>query len=242
MPELVQDRNINQPRDIVAPPPVLPSERVHEEEVSAEVVAGGSLLEAACGIGGLVLAIVGLAGVIPVWLAAIAAIVLGAGLLLEAAAFGARFSKLMSEMVGARLSLAELGGGVTAEFLAGGAGIVLGILALIGIVPGILEAVIAIVFGAALILGAGATAGLNKMLVEHHCRGHEMARRVATAMVSASNGAQVLAGLAAIILGIIGLTSVYGMTLSLIAFLVVGAAMAISDLALSGKMIEMVRR
>jgi hypothetical protein len=48
--------------------------------------------------------------------------------------------------------------------------------------------------------------------------------------------------LAAIILGIVALTGVYPLTLSLIAYLAVGAAETISGLALSAKMLEMVRR
>jgi hypothetical protein len=55
-------------------------------------------------------------------------------------------------------------------------------------------------------------------------------------------GAQILVGLAAIILGIVALGGIYPLTLSLIAFLAVGAAVAISGLALSTKMLEMMRR
>jgi hypothetical protein len=240
MPELVQDRNLNTPRDISMPstqPPL-----VRQEETSAEVLSGGSLAESICGIGAVVLAIVALAGVLNIYLGAVAALVLGAGLVLEGAAIGTRFSKLLSEIVGPRFSMAELGGGLTAEFLAGAAGIVLGILALLGIASGALLSVAAIVFGAALVLGAGATASLNCMIVEHHYRSQDVARRVAGTMVSGAAGAQILVGLAAIILGIVALTGVHALTLSLVAFLAVGAAVAISGLALSAKMIEMVRR
>jgi hypothetical protein len=218
------------------------SERVREEETSAEVLAGGSVGEAICGIGAIVLSVVGLAGIYPAYLAAISAIVVGIGLLLEGAAIGTRFSKLLSEIIGPHFSMAELGGGMTAEFLAGAAGIVLGILALLGIASVALLSAAAIIFGSALLLGSGATASLNCMIVEHHFRAHEVARRLAGTMVSGATGAQVLVGLAAVILGIIALTGVYPLTLSLVAYLAVGATLGISGLALSTKMLEMVRR
>jgi hypothetical protein len=239
MPELMQDRNLNSPRDLPAPP--TRPELVQQEETSAEVLSGGSLAEAVCGIGAVVLAIVALAGILNIYLGAVAVIVVGAGLLLEGAAIGMRFSKLMNEIVGPRFSMSELGGGLTAEFLAGAAGIVLGILALLGVAPLTLLSVVAIIFGAAMVLGAGATASLNSLIVEHHYRTHEVARRLAGAMVSGASGAQILVGLAAIILGIIALTGVHALTLSLVAFLAVGAVVAISGLALSSKLLEMVR-
>jgi hypothetical protein len=240
MPDLIQDRTIDQPPCVSAPP--TQPERVREEETSAEVLTGGSLAEATCGIGATVLAIVGLAGVYPTYLAAITAIVVGLGLLLEGSAIGARFSKLLGEIIGPRFSMAELGGGMTAEFLAGAAGIVLGILALLGIASVAILSVAAIVFGAALLLGAGATTSLNYLIVEHHYRAPEVARRVAGTMVSGTQGAQVLVGLAAIILGIVALTGVYPLTLSLVAYLAAGAAVTTSGLALSAKMLEMVTR
>src|SRR5262249_40982213 len=160
----------------------------------------------------------------------------------EGAGMGARFSSLLGEIIGPRFSMAELGGGMTAEFLAGAAGIVLGVLALLGIAPVPLLSVAAIVFGAALLLGAGATASLNCLIIEHHYRAHEVARRVATTMVSGATGAQILVRLGAVLPGRVALTGVYPLTLGLVAYLAVGAAVAISGLALSSKMLEMVRR
>ena len=83
----------------------------------------------------LVLAILGLAGVVPMYMAFIATIVLGVALLFEGWALASRYSKLLSEMGGGLLTATELGGGITAEFLAGAAGVALGILALLGVVP-----------------------------------------------------------------------------------------------------------
>ena len=80
-----------------------------EEERSAEVVTGGSMIEAVGGIATVVLAIVGLAGLVPIYLAAIAAIVLGAALLLQGIAIAARFSDLLAETAGTHVANGQLG-------------------------------------------------------------------------------------------------------------------------------------
>jgi hypothetical protein len=81
-------------------------------------------------------------------------------------------------------------------------------------------------------------ARLNSLFVEHHLPGNEVARRVAGEMVSAANGAQALIGLAAIVLGIIGLVGLYPLTLSLVAFLCLGASVLLSGAAVSTKMLS----
>jgi hypothetical protein len=219
-----------------------PTERVRQEETSAEVVAGGSMGEAIGGIAAVVLAIVGLAGVYPGYLAGITAIVVGAGLLLQGGAVAARFSTLLSETAGTRLTNRQLGGGMSAEFLGGAAGIVLGILALIGIYPAILLPVSAIVFGGVLVLACGTMARLNSLAVEQCMPGNATAQRVASEVVATANGAQALVGLAAIVLGIIALVGSYPLSLTLVAFLCVGAAILLSGAAVGTKMISLVHR
>ena len=59
-----------------------------------------------------------------------------------------------------------MGGGFTAEFVGGAAGIVLGILALVGIAPEILCSVAVLVFGGTLLFGSGMTG----MLRNHSAR------------------------------------------------------------------------
>lgn len=59
----------------------------------------------------VVLAILGLAGVIPLYLAFIATIVLGVALLFEGWTLALRYSKLLSEIGGSFLTATELGGG-----------------------------------------------------------------------------------------------------------------------------------
>jgi hypothetical protein len=214
------------------------------DETRSEIAAGVSVGEVLGGLSVVVLAILGLAGIYPLWLAAIAAIVLGASLLCAGGEMMARFSRLLQASAGGHHEI-EMSG-TSAEFLGGAAGIVLGILALIGFaapVPWTLLAVAAIVFGATLLLGAGALARLNSAawasrFAAHDATRHDVTRQVASEMVSASSGASLLVGLAAIVLGILALTNVVPITLTLIAFLCLGAAVVMNGTAVSSKMLS----
>ncbi len=233
------------PMDTRMPPPPTTVER--EEMRSAELMAGGSLVEAVGGVAGVVLAILGLVltGFLPVYLAAIAVIAVGFAMACEGAAIAGRYSRLLRETGDTPAAEAELGGGMTAEFLGGIAGIVLGILALLQLVPMVLLPVAAIVFGAALLLGCGATARLNHLVVERFCGTtlHVLSRPIATEAVRAASGAQVLVGLGAIVLGILGLVPAFPtLTLALVAFLAAGASLLLSGAALSGKFLSLLRR
>ncbi len=171
-------------------------EEVHRPatETYARWLAGGSAIEAIGGIAAIVLAIIGLAGLIPGDLAAIAAIVIGASLLLQG---GAVMSSLRHLEAGA-----GVGGAMSAESLGGIAAIVLGILALLGISPGILLSAAVLTLGAALLLGAGALpfAGGG----------------------SAFAGGQAFIGIGAVVLGILAVVGIAQVTLQLVAFLVLG--------------------
>src|SRR5690606_29009125 len=127
-----------------------------EKEKTAEVVFGGTVAEAIVGAAAVVLAVLGLANIWPGYMASIATIAVGAALLFQGGAVAARYSDLAK-----RTGASEIGGGVSAEILGGAAGIALGVLALLNIMPATLTPVAIIVFGGALIIGSAATARLN---------------------------------------------------------------------------------
>lgn len=219
--------------------------RLREEEKSAEFLAGGSIVETIGGAATVVLAILGLSGSLPAYLtylASVTAIVLGAALLFEGATVAARYSRLVREISGTTSPAAELGGGMMAELLGGTAGIALGILALLGIYPVILLSVAAIVFGGSLMFACGSTWGMNSLIVERAYASHEGVRQVATHAVSASNAMQMLAGVAATVLGIVALAGTSPLDLTMVAFLITGCAVAFSGAAVSGKMFAMLSR
>jgi hypothetical protein len=106
--------------------------------------------EAIAAVAVIALAIVGLAGVFSETLAAIATIVLGAGILVEGGFFASASATVEERR------LAESGSYLSADFLGGIAAVVLGILALLGIYSSTLLAIAVLVLGAAFLLSSGA--------------------------------------------------------------------------------------
>jgi hypothetical protein len=212
-------------------------ETIREEKRAMEFVAGGSLAQSIAGTGAIALSIIGLAGIFTPFMAAIAAILVGIALLFRGGAVGARFSTLMHDSAGGRLGAVELGSGMTAEFLGGAAGIVLGILSLMGVFPAILVPVAAIVFGGALVLGIGVTMRLNDLEIEKACDSQE-SRHVARAAVKSATGVQVLIGLGSVVLGILAIIGTVPMILALVAMLSVGFSNMLSGSALTGRMLS----
>lgn len=209
----------------------------HAHDSTAEVATGISLGESIGGLAVLVLAIIGLAGIYPTFLTGICAIVLGAALLLEGSAMMARFSQATQhDIAGAEEFEGGLAGGTTAELLGGVAGIVLGILALLNIFPWVLLPVSALVFGATLILGAGS--GGRTLSHRFGGAGFQGQQRVIQEMAHASCSAKLLVGLSALILGVLAVTGIATANLTLVAFLCLGAAVCLSGMAVSTKMMS----
>lgn len=203
----------------------------HEQEAMMGVVAGGSLAEAIGGVGAVVLAILGLVGLLPQEMAAIAAMSVGVSLLLESTAVATRLSDLLSGTEKNFSDAAKLGGGMGAEFLGGVAGGVLGLLALLGIAPLTLIATAVIVFGASLLLSSGATYRLDLLASK---LGQKTPSAAQALCAMAASGVQVLVGIAAIALGIIALVGISTLILVLAGLLSIGAAVVISGSSVSG--------
>jgi hypothetical protein len=206
-----------------------------------ESVATGSVTELVAGVGALGLAILGLAGVLPNLLAAIATIAVGAGLLFAGFGVAARYADVSVEIGDQPAQNTELTGGMIAEFVAGAAGIVLGILALLGTVPLILLSSAAIVFGAGLLLSAGVTSRLNGLTLEHAAP-TERGRRLSREAVTAAAGLQALVGIGAVVLGILAVVGMVPLTLVLVALVSLGAAMLLGGTAIWGRSLNALRR
>lgn len=226
-----------------------PSEQMSKARSVVEVEASGAAVEAIGGIGVIVLSILALGGVAPNFLAAIAGIIFGVAIFAHGTAVAAEYSKLLSQVAEDRTGSLELGGGMTSEFLSGIAIIVLGILSLIGKSPTILMPALIIVAGVALALSAGAIQRLNDLRIEATASS-DFGRRVAKAAVSGAAGAQLLAGVATIVLGILAFafgpqaaTAVQAGTaqhpLTLVGLLVVGSAITLSGSLLTGRLMRL---
>jgi hypothetical protein len=211
-------------------------------ERSIKVVAGGSITEAICGAATVVLAILGLAGGggLPGYTASIAAIVFGVALLAQGGAVAARYQQLLRETMPAEWDTrSELGSGVGAEMLGGAAGVVLGILGLLGIGTPVLIPIAVIVFGGTLLLGSAAAADLSTLAAP---TGNERFTHVSRQAAVAASGTQVLVGVAGVVLGIIALVGVDTATVSLVSLLVMGASVLLTGTALSTRMVSAMRR
>jgi hypothetical protein len=211
-----------------------------ENRVLAEFVASGSSVEALGGAAAVVLGILGLSGVFPLYLAPIAVIAVGGALLLEGAAIASRFGGLLSALTDGRTGEISLAGGVSTGFIAGATGIVLGILSLLGLYPAVLAPIAIIVFGGALVLGAGMEARLTH-LEAVHAGAHEIAQEVTREAVLVATGTQVLVGLGIVTLGIIALSGVFPIVLTLVALLALGGSILLSGTALASRMLTVLR-
>ena len=147
------------------------------------------MMEAVVAIAIIALAIVGLAGDYPLTMAAIATIVTGAAILLEGGAFAHARARQ------------EFNSGLSAEFLGAVGGVILGILALMGVTTITLLSVAVLVYGITFLL-AGA---MNSQAVTTSMDGH------------------LLVGLSVSVLGLLAVIGIVPTTLVLVGLLILGA-------------------
>ena len=208
-------------------------------ELPRPFLAAGSLGEGVAGGAAIALAVIGLAGRLPIFMAGIATIAIGVAFLFEGAAISSRIRTILAETSSrGGAILTEVGGGVSAEFLAGIAGIALGILGLARISPSILIPVAAILFGGALTVGSMINARLNHILITRQEK-NEIAREVAHEAVSATAGMQALVGLGSVTLGILSLAlvGVSWMPLCLIAMMALGVTDLIGGIGITSRLL-----
>jgi hypothetical protein len=206
---------------------------------SSDVASYGGFVDALGGIATIVLAVIGLAGVRSVDLLSIATVVFGAALLIQGGAMLSEYASIEVADTGASTG----GGGLASLFGVGVAGIVLGVLALLGVRSGILDSVAAIAFGGALIISASSVWALltSRSVASRFESRNTMLQRVAAEIAAGSSGVQAMAGLAAIVLGILAVAGINTEPLALIALLVAGAAIVMTGSTLSGTMIGFMR-
>jgi hypothetical protein len=171
----------------------------HAQGKALSWAANGSVFEAFGAIATLALAIVGLAGVFSATMAAIGVILIGAAILMESDLFGglwAKADKSFQEENVLESPNAQLIGGLT--------GIVLGILALLGVSSATLLSVAILMFGATFLL-SGVVPNQSGWLAH-------------------ASGGEVLVGLAIIVLGLLALIGLDSMTLVLAALVALSAS------------------
>jgi hypothetical protein len=210
---------------------------------SRDTAAYGGFVDAIGGVATIVLAIIGLSGAKPEMLVAVATIVFGAALLVQGGAMLSEYVGIIFPDGASSVSMEQFGGSsLSALFMAGAAGIVLGILALVGVQSAILTSVAIIAFGAGLLVSSNSVTQLHalKRATEvQSTRGG--AAVVAHEMAAGSAGVQSLAGLAAIVLGILALSDVHSIVLELSALIALGATLVMTGSTLSATVINFMR-
>jgi hypothetical protein len=212
---------------------------VTSEHTFQEAATYGGLVDAVGGVVTIVLAIIALSGVHQPTLAGIATIVFGAALLIQGGTMLTEYTKLFFP-AGTAAPAEEImrGGGLSALFLVGAAGVVLGVLALINIVPETLIAIAVIAFGGAMVLSSNAVWHLYRAKQATERLGAMRVRSggeiLAAEMASGSAAMQCLGGLTAIILGIVAVTGTNLMVVTLVGLLVLGATALLTGSTLSG--------
>jgi hypothetical protein len=203
-----------------------------EHETAAKTIATGASAEVIAGAAAVVLAIVGLAGMFPMMLAAIGVIVAGVAFLFEGAAVASRYFTILKETTPQHELRFETG--LSAEIVGGLAGIVLGILALVGVVPLALLAISAIVFGGALLFGSPTVLRVGRAEP-----GAPVSDYIARETAAGAAGAQALIGVGVATLGILALVGLVPQTLVLVSVLAVGGSALLTGGALTGKMVSL---
>lgn len=202
-----------------------------EEKTAATEIGAGSTVEGLSGVAAIVLGIIGLIGILPLELASVASIALGAGILVQGGMLGARYTTFVNHPHSSYTDDTVLGGAAL-EVLAGIAGIVLGILALLGILPITLLAVSAIALGGTLLLSGSSMAAMNSAKSRAPIEAVNESGLTAYTLYAAS-GLDVLAGAGAVVLGILALSGYFPLTLVLIALLGIGAFVLLSGTSLA---------
>lgn len=209
-----------------------------ESKASGSASAFGGLMDAIGGIAAAVIAIVGLSGFRPEQLTAIAVIVFGAAMLIQAGTLLSEYEMVLKALSRSALASStpiDDNGGMSIMFLGGMAGVVLGILALVGVAAAALSAVAIIVFGASLVLGSGSVRRLFVLQTPaRRSAARSLAELLAGEMASGSAGVQLAAGLTATVLGILAAAGQRPHALLLSALIVLGVTFMMTGSTLSG--------
>jgi hypothetical protein len=206
------------------------------ERDSVELSAAGSAGDIILAAAAVILALIGIAGTAPEVAAGCTTVAIGVAFLFEGGAIGARFLRSIRQNAEDSLTRGDVLGGLTADLVAGLAGILLGALALMGVVPQALLGTAVLVYGTALLLGCAAlvhaTVTMQSGVPEPH-------PGIDPALVAA--GGQLVLGLVALALGSLALLGTATQTLTLIALLLVAGSEIGSGLAIGSKMLRLLR-
>lgn len=193
------------------------------------------------GAAAVILGIVGLAmpaaqPAVPQYLAAVAGLVLGLVLI----ALGLDLSNAYARLLAQDTDLAQFGDPLTtptADLVIGAAVVILGILAILSVASTVLVTMEAILIGSGLLLSAGASVRLANIEAAATLE-PPLARRIAGELAIATAGIRMAAGVAALVLGILGVIGTEPISLALVAMIVAGAATLVDSNTFGNRLLE----
>lgn len=201
--------------------------------LAAEHEAGEPVLPVAIISGALALVILGILAldkIDPLLLVSIAVIVAGVLLAAGSAGLTQQIATGLAAKAGHHIDASELPAGLNAGVPAGVAGVVLGILAVLGVVPQTLIAVAVIVFGAAVLFDFAARSQARALRMTTG-ETPELSARLALAAASSTSTAGILTAVGLITLGILALGGIDAPVLTAVAFLALGVYVLLEGLA-----------
>ncbi len=207
------------------------------EHEAAEMALSVGAMPAALAL--VILGILALAKIAPLLLISIAVIVGGVLLVIDSAALTQQIATALAAKPGHKLNVAELPAGLNAGVLGGMTGIVLGILAILGVAPQTLIAVAAIVFGVAVLFDFAARSQAHALRMTTG-ETPEQSAKLALAAASSTGTAALFAGVALITLGILALAGIAGEVLIAVAFLGLGAYVLLEEASGAGHLVSLI--
>lgn len=207
------------------------------EKQELGILEGGNIPVILSGIAAAALAIIGLAGIAPRILASVAAISIGASLILAGIAVAAERRKLLSETVGSGIeSPTMFSFSLGFEVIGGITSVVLGILALLNIYPTILLGANVIVLGVTFLAMSITDARINNFKLE--LLGKSKVGKLSYEAVKATIDIQVLVGIGLGTLGILAIIGIVPMILILVSYLSAGIALLFKGTTLGVRLYE----
>lgn len=188
-------------------------------ERTAATLAGAAILESFFGFSASILALLGLMGINPGLMLTLSILTLGAAILSAAGTISWKIRCLRSHLDDTAMNLWKLGTHTGIVNLGAGIGVLLGILAAMGVAPVILIPVAIIILGISLTLKAGVSSSINTLGLEEN---PTPTVKMTARMVTTTSFIQSLACLGAVVLVAISLIGIDVMMLNLIAILLLG--------------------
>lgn len=187
----------------------------------------------------VILGILALAKINTLLLVSIAVIVAGALLVTDSVALTQQIAGAIAAKTGHNVNAEELPAGLNAGVLGGMSGIVLGILAILGVAPQTLIAVAAIVFGAAVLFDFGARSQAHALRMTTS-ETPEQSAKLALAAAASTSTAALFTGVALVTLGILALAGIASQVLIAVALLGLGVYVLLEEASVAGLLVNLV--